>query len=136
MANPIPLGYQAATDEMAVMEPKVTKVSQGRPVLRGLRDQAETWGLMERIASKEKEARKERVDPRGHPGLKGNPGADGKVGSKGERGAQGPPGQKGEREESGLRGTPGNAGLMSLRNWKECAWKEIADDKDNGLIKV
>ena len=71
MANPVPLGYQAATDEMAVMEPKVAKVSQGRLDPRGLRDLAETWGLMESIASKEKEARKERVDPRGPQGLKG-----------------------------------------------------------------
>ena len=136
MANLVPLGYQAATDEMAVMEPKVTKVSQGRLDPRGFLDLAETWGLMERIASKEKEARKERVDPRGPQGLKGAQ----ELMERMDRKESGEPRdhqeQKGERGESGLSGTPGNPGLMSLRNWKECAWKEIADDKDNGLIRV
>ena len=25
---------------------------------------------------------------------------------------------------------------MSHRNWKECAWKDLNEEKDNGLIKV
>ena len=136
MANLVPLGYQAATDEMAVKEPKVTKVSQGRLDPRGLLDLAETLGANGKDCVKGERGTQGKSGPQGSPGLKGSPGANGKDGSKGERGAQGPPGQKGERGESGLSGTPGNPGLMSLRNWKECAWKEIADDKDNGLIKV
>ena len=52
MANPVPLEYQAATDEMAVREPKVTKVSQERLDPRGLRGLAETLVLMERMALK------------------------------------------------------------------------------------
>lgn len=26
--------------------------------------------------------------------------------------------------------------MMPFKNWKECAWKNVNDDKDNGLIKV
>ena len=25
---------------------------------------------------------------------------------------------------------------MPIKNWKECVWKNLNDDKDNGLIKV
>ena len=77
-----------------------------------------------------------KTGPQGPPGPSGNPGVNGNDGAKGERGAQGPPGQKGERGESGLSGTPGNPGLMAFKNWKECVWKNINDDKDQGLIKV
>lgn len=68
--------------------------------------------------------------PQGLPGVIGPAGATGKDGAKGDIGAQGPPGQKGER------GEPGNPGMMPFKNWKECAWKNVNDDKDNGLIKV
>ena len=77
-----------------------------------------------------------KTGPQGPPGPSGKTGANGNDGAKGERGAQGPPGQKGERGESGLSGTPGNPGLMAFKNWKECVWKNINDDKDQGLIKV
>ena len=46
---------------------------------------------------------------------------------------QGPPGPKGERGQSGHPGTPG---LMPFKNWKECAWNKLEDNKDNGIIKV
>ena len=68
MANPVPLGYQAATDEMAVKEPKVTKVSQGRLDPRGLQDLAETLVFMERMALKGN------VEPRDPQGKRGNAG--------------------------------------------------------------
>lgn len=68
--------------------------------------------------------------PQGLPGVIGPAGATGKDGAKGELGAQGPHGQKGER------GEPGNPGMMRFKNWKECAWKNVNDDRDNGLIKV
>ena len=77
-----------------------------------------------------------KTGPQGPPGPSGKTGANGNDGAKGERGAQGPPGQKGERGESGLSGTPGNPGLMAFKNWKECVWKNINSEKDNGLIKV
>ena len=70
-------------------------------------------------------------------GLPGAPGINGKNGAKGEPGIQGPPGQKGQRGESGTSGIPGTPGvMMTYRNWKECAWKNLNDGKDNGLIKV
>lgn len=67
--------------------------------------------------------------PQGPPGLQGVPGA------KGEPGALGPPGQKGPRGENGTNGTPGTPGMMPTKNWKECAWKNVNDGRDNGLIK-
>ena len=65
-----------------------------------------------------------KTGPQGPPGLKGTPGV------KGEPGVQGPPGQKGQRGESGKNGIPGNPGLMSFKNWKECAWKNLNDPKN------
>ena len=47
-----------------------------------------------------------------------------------------PPGQKWQRGESGTSGIPGTPGVMSYKNWKECAWKDLNDNKDHGLIKV
>ena len=81
----------------------------------------------------------------GSPGIPGRNGRDGRDGAKGDQGIpgktgpQGPPGpsgQKGKRGESGKVGIPGTPGLMAFKNWKECAWKKIDADKDNGLIKV
>ena len=69
----------------------------------------------------------------GKTGPRGPAGVNGKDGAKGEPGVRGPPGPKGER---GQTGHPGNPGLMPFKNWKECAWKDLNDDKDNGLIKV
>ena len=68
MVNLVPLGYQAATDEMAVKEPKVTKVSQGRLDPRGLRDLAETLVLMERMVLKENADLGDPQDKRGNAG--------------------------------------------------------------------
>ena len=34
----------------------------------------------------------------------------------------------------GAKGEQGNQGLQ--KNWKQCAWKNINDGKDSGLIKV
>ena len=30
----------------------------------------------------------------------------------------------------------GNPGLMAFKNWKECVWKNINSERDQGLIKV
>ena len=74
-----------------------------------------------------------KTGPQGPPGT---PGINGKNGIKGEPGIQGPPGRKGQPGESGTSGIPGTPGVMSYKNWKECAWKNLNDDKDHGLIKV
>ena len=47
----------------------------------------------------------------------------GNNGDAGARGSQGPPGPQ---------GPPGSLG----RNWKQCAFKNINDGRDSGLIKV
>ena len=65
----------------------------------------------------------------GPPGMTGPAGPPGLQGTKGETGFQGPRGEKGERGD-------GASGLLSYKNWKECAWKDLNDDKDQGLIKV
>ena len=79
-----------------------------------------------------RDGRDGREGPKGDPGSpgktgpRGPAGVNGKDGAKGEPGVRGPPGPKGERGQ----------GLMPFKNWKECAWKDLNDDKDNGLIKV
>ena len=72
----------------------------------------------------------------GLQGPPGTPGINGKNGIKGEPGVHGPPGRKGQRGESGTSGISGTPGVMSYKNWKECAWKNLNDEKDHGLIKV
>ena len=53
-------------------------------------------------------------------------------------GPEGPKGTLGEKGEQGARGPKGEPGaaLHALRNWKQCAWEYLNDEKDNGLIKV
>ena len=68
MVNLVPLGYQAAMDEMAVKEPKVIKVSQGRLDPRGLQDLAETLVFMERMALKGNVEPRDPQDKRGNAG--------------------------------------------------------------------
>ena len=72
----------------------------------------------------------------GPQGPLGTPGINGKNGIKGEPGVQGPPGRKGQRGESAGSGLAVSPGVMSYKNWKECAWKNWNDGKDHGLIKV
>ena len=54
----------------------------------------------------------------------GPAGVKGQKGTRGETGAQGPPGQKGV------------LGPMPFKNWKECVWKNLNANKDDGLIKA
>ena len=61
--------------------------------------------------------------------MTGPAGPPGPQGMKGKIGVQGTRGQKGERGDEA-------SGLLSYKNWKECAWKDVNDDKDHGLIKV
>ena len=68
------------------------------------------------------------------------PGYNGRDGPKGEKGPAGPPGDKGPMGPKGEQGTQGPKGDPSLqampKNWKQCAWKNIDEGKDNGMIKV
>ena len=72
----------------------------------------------------------------GAQGLPGTPGINGKNGIKGEPGVRGPPGRKGQRGERGTSGISGTSDRITYRNWKECAWKNLNEGKDHGLIKV
>lgn len=75
----------------------------------------------------------------GVPGVPGVPGYNGRDGPKGEKGPAGPPGDKGPMGPKGEQGTQGPKGDPSLqampKNWKQCAWKNINEGKDNGMIK-
>ncbi|XP_077995959.1 collagen triple helix repeat-containing protein 1-like [Glandiceps talaboti] len=62
----------------------------------------------------------------GIPGTAGSPGRDGRDGFKGEKGDEGSNGPKGESGENGLPFVP---------NIKQCAWNNINDGRDSGLIK-
>ena len=65
-----------------------------------------------------------KTGPQGPPGPKGTPGA------KGEPGVQCSSSEKGQSGESVA------PSVMSFKNWKECAWKDLNEGKDIGLIKV
>ena len=79
----------------------------------------------------------------GREGVIGDPGSPGKTGPQGPPpGPKGTPGAKGEpgvqcpsseKEQSGESVAPS---VMSFKNWKECAWKDLNVGKDIGLIKV
>lgn len=42
----------------------------------------------------------------------------------------------GKNGKDGLNGKDGSPGKAVQRNWKECAWMNVDDDKDKGLVKV
>ena len=79
----------------------------------------------------------------GIPGTPGIPGRDGKDSHDGEKGDQGmlgntrPPGTswpyRCNRQEPGApgpKGESGSSGMLAIRNWTECAWKNLDDDRD------
>ena len=64
------------------------------------------------------------------------PGHDGTCGNKGDRGPVGAPGEKGANGPHGPKGGKGEPAQVPQRNWKQCAWKDVNDGRDYGLIKV
>ena len=46
----------------------------------------------------------------------------------------GPKGPAGIKGEPGAKGEPSTQ-VSDQKNWKQCAWKNINDDRDYGLIK-
>ena len=78
----------------------------------------------------------------GTPGIPGRDGAKGDQGMPGNTGPQGPPGPtgaegaRGEQGVPGPKGESGSSGILAIRNWRECAWKNLDDNRDYGLIKV
>ena len=53
------------------------------------------------------------------------------MGIKGKRRSQGYKGDKGES----VTGSP-QVNAVPQSNWKQCVWKNLNDDNDNGKIKV
>ncbi|XP_078680265.1 collagen triple helix repeat-containing protein 1-like isoform X1 [Branchiostoma floridae x Branchiostoma belcheri] len=68
----------------------------------------------------------------GGNGVPGSPGISGKDGLKGDRGKPGRPGKPGVK---GLKGEPGSSAALRAPNIKQCAWRKLSDDRDNGKIK-
>ncbi|XP_077982790.1 collagen triple helix repeat-containing protein 1-like [Glandiceps talaboti] len=71
------------------------------------------------------------TEPAGIPGIPGTPGGPGRDGRDGV---------KGDKGEGGLNGTPGNKGepgtaSVAPHNIKQCAWENINDDRDAGIVK-
>ncbi|KAL9976127.1 hypothetical protein ACROYT_G013381 [Oculina patagonica] len=75
----------------------------------------------------------------GVPGVPGVPGLNGRDGAKGDQGPMGAPGKMGPKGPEGPKGDQGIKGEQgtqaSQKNWKQCAWKNINDGRDSGLIK-
>ena len=78
------------------------------------------------------------MGPRGSKGDEGARGRRGVQGLKGATGLSGPTGARGSRGEKGAQGPPGPRGADGLlvKNWKQCVYKNLNDQKDTGLIKV
>ena len=77
--------------------------------------------------------------PAGLAGVAGSPaGPAGPRGDKGEAGSAGSPGNKGDTGARGSQGPSGPKGAPGSfrRNWKQCVFKKMYDDRDSGLIKV
>ena len=83
-----------------------------------------------------RDGRDGREGAKGDQGLQGKTGPQGPPGDKGPAGVKGEEGAKGETGAQGSRGQKGEPGPMLFKNWKECAWKNLNDGKDSGLIKV
>ena len=74
----------------------------------------------------------------GVPGVPGVPGLNGRDGAKGDQGPVGASGVMGPKGPGGSKGAKGEQGTSKAcqKNWKQCAWKNINDGRDYGLIKV
>ncbi|XP_015753054.1 PREDICTED: collagen alpha-1(XVII) chain-like [Acropora digitifera] len=78
--------------------------------------------------------------PMGPRGSKGDEGAQGRRGFQGATGLSGPTGARGDRGEKGARGPQGPPGPrgadgLLVKNWKQCVYKDLNDQRDSGLIK-
>ncbi|XP_020916851.1 collagen triple helix repeat-containing protein 1-like [Exaiptasia diaphana] len=104
----------------------------GRPGIPGLHGKP---GAPGRDGRDGREGIQGKRGPRGFQGSPGSQGCPGSPGRDGQPGARGPQGLKGDTGPKGDKGDRGPRGLSSHSNWKECSWKNIDDDKDNGLIK-
>ena len=47
----------------------------------------------------------------------------------------GPKGPEGPKGDQGVKGEQAHS-QVPQRNWKQCAWKDLNDGRDYGLIKV
>ena len=120
------------------------QVLRDHPAIMDLKDlwgHEETKVTQELVEYKASRVQRDLKGSSGPPGNKGDEGVRGPPGAKGPKGPSGPagpPGKKGDAGAPGCQGPPGLQGsLGSLgRNWKQCVFKNLNDDRDTGLIKV
>ena len=55
---------------------------------------------------------------------------------RGKDGIDGKKGNDGVNGTNGVDGKDGKDGKDFTRNWKQCAWNKIYDDRDSGIVKV
>jgi hypothetical protein len=72
----------------------------------------------------------------GRDGRDGTDGKDGKDGKNGHNGLNGKDGTDGRDGKNGINGLNGKNGKNAVRNWRQCAWKNVNDGKDNGIVKT
>ena len=72
----------------------------------------------------------------GPVGAPGKMGPQGSGGSRGSQGPVGPPGEMGLKGPQGDKGEQGPSAVVPQRNWKQCVWKKLNEERDYGLIKV
>ena len=61
-------------------------------------------------------------------------GKDGLNGVNGTNGKDGRNGKNGEDGKDGQNGIDGKIVKSQKRNWKECAWANVNDGKDSGIV--
>ena len=66
----------------------------------------------------------------------GAPGKMGPQGPGGSKGPVGPPGEMGPQGPKFDKSEQGPSAVVAQRNWKQCTWKKMNDERDYGLIKV
>ena len=59
-----------------------------------------------------------------------------KGGLKGKNGRNSADGINGKDGDDGSNDKDGRPGVVDDRNWRECAWNDLRDNKDIGAVKV
>ena len=57
-------------------------------------------------------------------------------GVNGTNGKDGRNGKNGVNGKNGRDGVDGKVVVREKRNWKECAWSHLNDERENGVLKV
>ena len=127
---------QVFRDHPAIMDLKDQWAREETRVTKALVEDKVSRVLRELMVPRVLRVHLERI--KGRQGARGSQGPQGSKGPQGPSGTAGPPGKKGDAGARGSQGPPGLQGPPGslARKWKQCAFKNIDDNKDSGLIKV